>query len=83
MLVGDTMAGTVSSRMVRLDEPAEGSTLKLPDEELVIMSSSIARFNEDGRLQVELQNQPGIGQHYSPSVTVLEGDRTGPLPEKG
>lgn len=83
LVVGDTMAGTVSSRLVRLDEPAEGSRLRLPAEELVIMSSSIARFNAHGRLQVELLNQPGIGQTYSPSVTVLEGDRTGPLPEKG
>jgi len=82
LIVGDTMAGTVSSRVVRLDEPGEGTSLKLPDEQLVIMSSSIARFNADGRLQVELQNQPGINQAYSPSVTVLEGERTGPLPGK-
>jgi len=80
LLVGDTMAGTVSSRMVRLDEPSHGR-VRLPAEELVIMSSSIARFNTQGLLQVELQNQPGIDQQYSPSVTVLEGKRTGPLRE--
>lgn len=80
MVVGDTMAGTISSSMVPagVDVAAAGEGM-LPEQEFLVMSSSVARFTPAGTLQVELQNHPGIGQQYSPSVTVLEGRRVRPL----
>lgn len=79
MVVGDSLAGTISSTVARTQTEGEPRPARLPVEELVVMSSSVARFTADGGLQVELQNHPGIGQDYSPSVTVLEGKRVGPL----
>jgi hypothetical protein len=47
--------------------------------ELRIVSTSQARIDAAGILHVELQNWPGEGQTYSPSVTVLQGERVGDL----
>jgi hypothetical protein len=42
-----------------------------------IVSVSVGRFEDDGRLHVELQNHPAPDQSYSPTVTVLEGTLVG------
>jgi hypothetical protein len=42
-----------------------------------IVSVSVGRFEDDGRLHVELQNHPAPDQAYSPTVTVLEGTLVG------
>ncbi len=79
MVVGDTLAGTLSSRVSRAKPAATPPPARLPVEEVVVLSSLTARFRPDTRLQVELQNHPGINQSYSPTVTVIEGKRVGDL----
>ena len=79
MVVGDTMAGTISSSVVPTEPAPEPTARTLPEQELLVMSSSVMRFTPAGTIQLELQNHPGIGQDYSPTVTVLEGQRVRPL----
>jgi hypothetical protein len=71
-LVGGVFTGTTEERVTTPGAAA-------PDPELRVVSTSEARIDAAGQLHVELQNWPGEGQVYSPSVTVLQGRRVGPL----
>jgi hypothetical protein len=48
---------------------------------LKIVSTSQAHFDESGLFEIHLQNTPGEGQDYSPSITVLSGRRIESLPD--
>jgi len=73
--IGDHLVGTAQTQM----RPAAGvgisGTGGAPAEELVVVSSSVASVDENGKLDIQLLNDPAPGQDYSPSVTVLSGTR--------
>jgi hypothetical protein len=66
-LVGNTLTGVTWQEF---DVSGGAATLR-------VVSVSVGRFEEDGRLHVELQNYPAPDQDYSPTVTVLEGTLVG------
>lgn len=73
-IVGGVFTGTT-------EESVSGEGAPAAVEGLQVVSTSQARIDADGLLHVELQNWPGEGQRYSPSVTVLEGHRVGGVGE--
>ena len=80
-LVGEVLTGTTEEWMTLV--PPEGGLeeVVLADVELPekagrkLVSSSHASFNEDGSFEIILQNYPGAGEDYDPSMTVLTGQR--------
>ena len=74
MIVGEQLAGVMENQMWRQGAEALVAT------PLTVFSSTVATFEPDGRLRIQIQNDPAPGQDYSPSITVLRGRRTGPLP---
>lgn len=79
LIVGDIFTGTTEEWMA-LDLPMEESAgVPLPaNAGRKIVSTSQASLGDDGVFQILLQNYPGVGESYDPSVTVLEGRRIAP-----
>jgi len=74
LIVGDVFTGTTEEWMA-LDTPMEESAgIPLPaNAGRKIVSTSQASIGDDGGFQILLQNYPGQGESYDPSVTVLSG----------
>lgn len=76
-MVGSRLVGTAETHMrpgAGVELSGQGGT---PPEDLVVFSSSVATIDEDGRLTIQIQNEPEKGQAYAPSITVLAGLREG------
>ena len=80
-LVGDLLTGTTEEWMTLV--PPEGGLeevvlegVELPEKAgRKLVSTSRASFNEDGSFEILLENYPGAGEDYEPSMTVLTGQR--------
>ncbi len=76
MIVGGVFTGTTAEEIAGFD-PKTGDPSGT--EALKVVSTSRAHFDESGLFEIHLQNSPGEGQEYSPSVTVLSGRRVDSL----
>jgi hypothetical protein len=82
-VVGDLLTGTTEEWMGLAVPMEESRGVELPrNAGIRIVSSSQGSFEPDGSFHVLLQNQPGPGQDYVPSVTVLAGRRAGQRPRR-
>lgn len=73
-VVGDVLTGTTEEWMALAVPMEESRGVALPRKAGIrIVSSSQGSFEPDGSFHVLLQNEPGAGQDYVPSVTVLKG----------
>ena len=75
--VGDRLVGTAETKMLAGAGVLLSGEGGAPEEELIVVSSTVATIEEDGSLSIHIQNEPGPGQDYSPSITVLTGVRQG------
>jgi hypothetical protein len=81
-VVGEVLTGTTEEWMTLV--PPEGGLeeVELAGQQLPkragrkLASTSHASFNEDGSFEIVLQNYPGPGEDYEPSMTVLTGRRS-------
>ena len=80
-LVGEILTGTTEEWMTLAPpegglEEVELAGVELPKKAgRKIVSTSHASFGEDGSFEIILQNYPGPGEDYEPSMTVLTGHR--------
>lgn len=83
LIVGEIFTGTTEEWMA-LDLPMEDAVgVPLPaNAGRKIVSTSQASIRDDGAFQILLQNYPGHGESYDPSVTVLTGRLIEPAPAR-
>jgi hypothetical protein len=83
LVVGETLTGTTEEWMTLVPpegalEAVEFANVDLPKKAgRKLVSTSHASFDEDGSFEIVLQNFPGPGEDYEPSMTVLTGKRIG------
>lgn len=76
-VLGEYLTGMARTDLMSEEGPEQTSgAAKSP---LLIISTTRGTLTRDGRLRIRIQNEPGPGQDYSPSITVVEGTRVGPL----
>lgn len=85
-VVGKVLTGTTEEWMTLVPPPGGLGEVELRGVQLParagrkIVSTSQASFDGNGTFHIVLQNYPGPGERYEPSMTVLEGQRSGDLP---
>jgi hypothetical protein len=85
-LVGDVLTGTTEEWMSLVPPDGGLEEIALADVNLPekagrkLVSTSHASFRDDGSFHIVLQNYPGPGEDYEPSMTVLTGKRVADAP---
>lgn len=79
VIVDGVFTGTTEER-IRAADPQAATAPSAVD--LQVVSTSQAHFDELGHFKIQLQNYPAEDEEYSPSVTVLSGQRIEALPAR-
>lgn len=74
---GDTLRGTADTQLLVSNVPGiDAGFVGMPREiSARIHSTSLATIAADGRIAIEIDNDPAEGESYRPTHTVLEGRR--------
>lgn len=86
LVVGKIFTGTTEEWMTLTPPPGGLDRVPLRGVELPsragrkLVSTSRGSFDDGGSFHVLLENYPGPGEHYEPSMTVLEARRAGAPP---
>ena len=77
IIAGDTLEGSAQTQIVISSVPGIDTQFAFIPRFVGprIQSQSVAQLNPDGTISVEIRNQPGEGQEYTPTLTTLRGVR--------
>ena len=78
MVEGATLTGTTRTQIVVSSVPGVDTGFAFVPRTVStrIVSDSVATFDRDGKISIELENRPDEGQQYIPTRTILTGRRS-------